>query len=403
MSVEMSGKRNAYYTADLVVALEHLPLVTSMLADRKVPLRRVEHSDELGLALMSLENIKTAAKRLSEGTRQPRTTKGDTKVDQVLALLRQRFADDYAGWVPTLGKNRLLGHVVGGGKVSHGGDTPPKPTPDRLDARKADPGQGVKVGVLDTAIANHPWLAGAWTAAPDSILSGASHSMPSVAGHATFVAGVVIEQAPGCTVEVRRVLDQDGEATSWDVAKAIAAFGESQLDILNLSFCCYTEDGQPPLVLSAAVEALDRDVVVVAAAGNHGATTTRKEPDAGRKPTWPAALDHVVAVGAAACDGTPAPFTPKDAPWIDVYAPGINVLSTFPDVCAPLTQQGTPAKPNPQQSQNGYVRWSGSSFSAAFVTGLIAGRTIPDHVSSRQAWTELRERAGERPGFLGRH
>src|SRR5206468_3690773 len=75
---------------------------------------------------------------------------------------------------------------------------------------------------------------------------------------------------PGATVDVRRVLDEHGQAESWTVANEIVRFGSSGLDVLNLSFVCYTEDGQPPLVLATAVDRLPSELVVVAAAGNHG-------------------------------------------------------------------------------------------------------------------------------------
>ena len=58
-----------------------------------------------------------------------------------------------------------------------------------------------------------------------------------------------------CTVDVRGVLsDVDGESDSWTVAKEIVALGRDHVDVLNLSFVCYTEDGQPPLVLATAID-----------------------------------------------------------------------------------------------------------------------------------------------------
>jgi membrane-anchored mycosin MYCP len=71
----------------------------------------------------------------------------------------------------------------------------------------------------------------------------------------------------------------------------------------------------------------------VAAAGNHGDFGEDPNSPERRQPAWPAALDDVIAVGGANRDGSrPAP-TPKNAPWIDVYARGVNVVSTY------LTQQ----------------------------------------------------------------
>src|SRR5437764_809280 len=171
-------------------------------------------------------------------------------------------------------------------------------------------GQRVTVGVLDTCIAAHPWLEGGWTAPRDqTILPRRSGPYRPQQGHATFVTGLILRQAPGATVRVRPVLNEAAVANSWDVAKAIVEFGRTGgLDIMNLPFVCYTEDGQPPLATSTAIDRLDPNIVVVAAAGNHGKDPSNFDR---RRPAWPAALDRVVAVGAT--DGKRiADFTPVD-------------------------------------------------------------------------------------------
>ena len=65
--------------------------------------------------------------------------------------------------------------------------------------------------------------------------------------------------------------------------------------MLNLSLGTTTTDDEPPVALEAAVDLIeemaaeqDRDVLIVAAAGNYGDC----------RPVWPAALRGVVAVGA---------------------------------------------------------------------------------------------------------
>lgn len=46
--------------------------------------------------------------------------------------------------------------------------------------------------------------------------------------------------------------------------------GRSGVDIVNLSFACGISDGEPPPAIGTAIDLLDPEVVVVAAAGNHG-------------------------------------------------------------------------------------------------------------------------------------
>jgi len=402
------GNRNAYYTDELVVALEHADQLTRGLEQLGVEYGMVDRSESLGLALVSLRSDRQAAEaveasaRAGGGPTGPAPSGTDTDMDRVLLGLRRYFANRYAGWSPTMGKNRLIGGVMGGGKISHGGGSDPVATDRRLiTPRPANPGRGVRVGVLDTSITAHPWMAGGWVAPTSDLLSDGDHR--AVAGHATFVAGLVLNQAPGCVVESRQVLsNEDGEADSWTVAKEIVELGSTGLDVLNLSFLCFTEDGQPPLVLSAAIDRLDPNILVVAAAGNHGdVSAAGTDGDDRRKPAWPGALDHVVAVGAADDQGEVAAFSPHDVPWVDVLAPGVDVVSTFLDGSVDVTG---PSNPEEKSKFDGYACWSGTSFAAALVSGAVAARTSPGRRSAREAWKELLDEAvpgdGTKPPFL---
>ena len=120
----------------------------------------------------------------------------------------------------------------------------------------------------------------------------------------------------------------------WDFADLLADYQDAGVAVLNLSVGVATDDGRAPLVLERAIAQLTPSTVVVAAAGNHGephaATAGRPAPNAA---LFPAALDNVIAVGAL--DGTgAAAFTPRGAgqadtaPWINVFAPGVDVVST---------------------------------------------------------------------------
>lgn len=371
----------------LVVGLPHLGLVHSKLVYLGIGYKEIETSTDLGLALLSLDDVDAAGALLlkhgrAAGQRGGSRAEPPTSLEQVLWGLRQSFAAAYAGWTPVLGKNRLVGRVHGVGEISYGGTGEPEQAKaaSGLPPRAAGPGRGVRIGVLDTRLYPQPWLAGGWAARYSDTLTDFSQTL-TAEGHATFVTGLILRQAPGATVEVRGVLDEDGTAYSWDVAKAMVEFGRSGLDILNLSFSCYTEDGEPPLVLSAAVDRLPQDVVVVAAAGNHGspkdADGTPRSDDARRRPSWPAALDDVIAVGAVDAHGRRAAFSP-DAPWIDLLAPGVDLTSTY------LPQARSAAQAYPVQ-YDGFARWSGTSFSAALVTGLIAAGAEPGRMPARGA------------------
>jgi membrane-anchored mycosin MYCP len=185
-------------------------------------------------------------------------------------------------------------------------------------------------------------------------------------------------------------------------------FVRAEVDILNLSFGCFTDDRQPPLVLSRAVERLTPGIVIVAAAGNHGEGAKRdKSPASDNKPPngevrygpitpiWPAAMDNVVAVGAADQNHKPAPFSPP-APWVDLLAPGVDEQSAylFGKVHMPPKEHAD----EPPHSDNGYVQfasghaqWSGTSFAAANVTGQLAARIRRGQLTAQDAlWQLLR-------------
>ena len=186
-----------------------------------------------------------------------------------------------------------------------------------------------------------------------------------------FRSGLILRQAPGATVVVKEGLDDQASADSWSLARTIADLASSSTDVVNLSLGCLTDDNQPPLVLTAALAALGPGTVAVAAAGNNGATD-RQCP----RPEWPAALDTVITVGALDDRNHPAPFSPE-APWVDVVAPGVEVVST-----------AVPRHPGGAL----FAAWSGTSFASAVVSGAIAARVVPG-LDPHEAWTSLSEQA----------
>ncbi|MBO9556424.1 S8/S53 family peptidase [Cellulomonas sp.] len=390
---------------EVVVALDHLQLVQRLLARHEVPCEVPDELTDADLGLALLRLSPGSAKRLVTALSVPqghpghhawvsgRSGERPVTVDDVLVSLRSTFERRYAGWVPTLGKNRLVGSVNGGGgSVSHGGG--PAPTAANRPARwrHGTAGEGVTVGVLDTALYAHPELAGGYLGASSTDVladsSAADATLPFAAGHATFVTGIVLDQAPRATVRVRAVLKSGGDATSWDVAKAIVSLGRTGIQVLNLSLVCYTEDNKPPLVLSTAVDRLPPDVLVIACAGNHGDPVLALADDEHRRPSWPAALDDVVAVGSAPPGSVPgryepSAFTPLDAEWIDVLTVGEQVVSTY------FTGKGAGATGEPT-SFHGWAQWGGTSFSAALLTGKVAARASIDRTSARAAYAALR-------------
>jgi subtilisin family serine protease len=225
----------------------------------------------------------------------------------------------------------------------------------------------VRVAVIDTKLAWHPWFAGAVQGDADEIWTNPRDIPKSEAAqHAGFVSGLILNQAPGAHIHLRSRLNDAARAESWDVARKIARLSDEGIDVLNLSLGCSTDDGKPPLVLEAALNALGPETLVVASAGNHGQAGENGATAA----QYPGGLESVVAVGALDENNRRAGFSP-DAPWIDALAPGVKVLSTYTDRHGPR-----------------FATWSGTSFSAAIVSGAIAA-AMRRGESSTEAWRRL--------------
>jgi membrane-anchored mycosin MYCP len=367
---------------EIAVATSHVGMVRHALDVRGVPTSVRDESRDLGLTLLALPDgeIRHAVRGDQEGTSKP--------LSRLMRLLYQDFRDEYGGWVPTMGKNRRVLPVIGAHTIEGGGAGTPSAAQPHFAARAGEPGRGVRVGIADTALYANPWLAGSYQAAPASMWEDQGSAPEYAVGHATFVAGLVLQRAPGVTLEARRVLGANAEADSWDVAKDLVLFARSGLDVLNLSFGCFTEDNRPPLVLTTALERLGSRVVVVAAAGNHGATTYA------RHPMWPAALEQVVAVGATAGAGTRPAWSPDpELPWIDVVAPGEDVTSTYLLGKVDLRSAGGA----PDEPFDGFARWSGTSFSAAQVSGAVAAGIIPGETGASTALAQVLAAAATTP------
>ncbi|HEY4552327.1 MAG TPA: S8 family peptidase [Bacillaceae bacterium] len=144
-------------------------------------------------------------------------------------------------------------------------------------------------------------------------------------GHGTHVAGIIAavtnnaEGVAGITwynpIMPVKVMNAQGYGGSFDVAQGIRWAADHGADVINLSLGNY----QPSRVMEEAVRyALDKDIVVIAAAGN----------DNTGQPSFPAAYPGVVSVAAVDWEGKRAPFS-NFGEHIDIAAPGVFIASTF--------------------------------------------------------------------------
>jgi membrane-anchored mycosin MYCP len=407
-------ERLAAFKGDqIVVALADLDVVAKEIQALHGRTKRPVRHERLGLALLPLQgkSIKEAVHELrrdraiaAELAAFAKAQKAEPEdrispLDELLKGLRLRFARKYDNWQPTFGKNRTISKIAGSPHVGGGGVGPPKETKDSLAPRKTPPAQhrSVRVGQLDTRMFHHDWLAGGYLARPGDLL-GEQAEYRSTQAHATSVASCILERAPGAEVHLRRVLDDNATGDSWAVASAMVEVAEAGFDVVNLSFGEYfTDDGEPPLVIATAVKLLSARSVIVAAAGNHGNVASRPadEVPAGlteRSPSYPAALPDVLAVGALE-DSKPAPFSPKDAPWIRLMAPGVDRTVAYLTGDVLVASEDGSFRDAEKVGFSGWAKCSGTSYAAGTVTGEIAHRMIRSGITARQAADQLLDSA----------
>jgi subtilisin family serine protease len=216
-------------------------------------------------------------------------------------------------------------------------------------------GQGEVIAVLDTGVDfTQPALAGREApggydyvdddAVPDDVRDGVDHdgdlAQDEGYGHGTFVAGIAALVAPDAEILPERVLDPDGRGNVFVVAEAIYDAVTAHADVINMSFG--TAGKVQSKVLQDAIRTAEHaGVVVTAAAGNDGSA----------QPHYPAAMAGVVGVAAQAADSSELAAFSARGGWVDVAAPGEDVVSTLP--C-------------------GYSSWSGTSMASPFVAGAAA-------------------------------
>ncbi len=466
----------------LVVDTDHERLVMDTLGEGAAKV--VDSDATLRLTLIGLTDATKVPDRLQERVDRlpeplrpaPEPDEDSSELDEVLADLRAVFEQDYDGWTPRMGKNRFMtgiqfvtypnAEVPGFTSIAMPTDASVNDIAMEInEAGHRSAGEGVRVGLLDTRMYQHRLLAGRYVAPPDSLLPTITKPVPYIHGHAAFLVSRVLAEAPSAQLDVRAVArpydagqsDWDttvgdttvgdttvgdttvGDTTVWDTtiwaaAKQMVQYRSSGVRLLNCSWVCYTRDGKPPLVLERAVGLLAPEVLVIAAAGNHGqymAAEGSLDPEAEDKafreandlparnaPAYPAALPDVVAVGAFGDDARhPADFNPKGAgprslaPWINVLAPGVDVLGAYFGDTGPQdvlirklsgSGEGWAAYLNAEPeyevgSYNGAARWSGTSFAAATVSGAIAAR-LPSCDSPREALEQVLKEDGRITG-----
>ena len=280
------------------------------------------------------------------------------------------------------------------------------------------------VATLDTGCGKHPWLVGVVKPGPalgkrpigyvddqtdpekwfDQV-GALDGGIDPLAGHGTFIAGLIHQACPDADIVAWRVVGSDGPIVESDLVKALKGIAElarrhrdgedggHPIDVLSLSIGYYHETPEDVLFDKTMYDVLrtlgECGVSVVCSAGN----------DATARPMFPAAFAPwadgqgeikaekdvvpVVSVGALNPNGTDALFS-NSGPWVRAYAPGAALMSTLP----PSFQGGqqpqarseaymrTRESIDPDDFSGSFALWSGTSFSAPLFAGQVAAKLV---------------------------
>lgn len=232
------------------------------------------------------------------------------------------------------------------------------------------------------------------------------------AGHGTFIAGIIRQRCADAQILPVRVADGEGIIVETELIGALGRLVEyietvRRVDVLNLSFSFYSEtpdDAGTVSELATLLQQLrDLGVVVVCSAGN----------EATDRPTFPAALDFPkrvrhVSVGALNPTSESVALFSNIGGWVNVYAPGVSLVSTVPVTFNGGVQAGTRNDRRGRRRETldiddfagGFGVWSGTSFAAPVVAGYIAARIAagddPD-TATAAAVTHFRKKDKSRP------
>lgn len=208
----------------------------------------------------------------------------------------------------------------------------------------------VRVGVIDTGIdANHPELENK-VVANRNAMNPIKKGLPE--SHGTHVSGIIAAEknngiggygiAPNSQIVSIDVFNRSRYGTDYVIAEGILEAIRQNVDVINMSLGSWEPS---PIIRDAVKKAIDKGIVIVAAAGNDGM----------EKLEYPAAYDGVISVGATDKNNTITNYSTY-SPSVDVSAPGDNIYSSDYSL----------------EKGSSFVSMSGTSMATPMVTGAVS-------------------------------
>lgn len=155
-------------------------------------------------------------------------------------------------------------------------------------------------------------------------------------GHGTAVVSLLMALSIESTIAHYRVMDEEGNANTYDIALAVDLACQEGADVINLSLVTNTDD---PVLRAALNKATDAGVIVVVASGNDGGTAL----------SYPALYSNCFCVASVDRNDELVPSA-TNGPGVDLLAPGSALIVAYP------------------ASPTGYGVATGTSFAVPFAT-----------------------------------
>lgn len=309
--------------------------VLSALANENIQPIASTRLNTLGwtLALFQFADHATAAQRV-------------TQWQQRFSQLSVDFNYQYRTQAGATGREYALGML----------DLPPQPAKTGPAFKASHQAlRSVRVGMLDTEVmptawlrdvtlANKPFAAESPTAAPD---------LPAHPAHGTAIASLIARIAPSIRLFNAAVMSAKGDqtvSTSYRLIQGVDWLLEQRVQIINMSLSGRYDKNFAMTI----AELMQRDVLLTAAAGNHGSSAP---------PAYPAAYasSHTGMLAVTAIDVEGQLYSQANhGAYISVAAPGV-------DIWVPL------APPAPHMPSGVAARYvSGTSYASAYAAGAVA-------------------------------
>lgn len=241
-----------------------------------------------------------------------------------LAALRAMAQVDF---VDAGAPRHILGKVGGRAVATAGSQTVPYGIPMVQADQVSDAAAGNRtVCIVDSGIdGSHPDLAAVPKSGQNFTTSGDWNTDEN--SHGTHVAGTiaavnndigVVGVMPSAKINLRiaKVFDASGSASSLTIAKAMFSCWRAHANVVSMSL---GGSSASPIEQKIATFLANRGMLLIAAAGNAGDTTT----------SYPAGFAEVVSVAAVDSSMAKAGFSQSNAD-VEIAGPGVNVLSTVP-------------------------------------------------------------------------